>query len=121
MNDLSRKHCVPCRGGMPTLSDLRVDAHLGRPDLVGWKRRGEAIEKTFTFADFKQVMIFVNYVAEEAEKEGHHPDFSVFGYKNVKFSFTTHAVNGLTENDFIMAAKANWISTAYADLDLQNS
>ena len=65
----------------------------------------EKLEKQFEFADFKEAMAFVNKVADIAEQEGHHPDIEIFGYNKVKIELSTHAVGGLSENDFILAAK----------------
>jgi len=72
--------------------------------VSGWQIRGNKLEKTFKFADFVSAMSFLNRVAEVAEAEGHHPDFCVH-YSKVEMTLWTHAAGGLTENDFILAAK----------------
>jgi len=105
MSDLSQKKCVPCHGGVPTLTKEVVDEYLKA--MEGWALEGEAIEKTFSFQDFKEALNFLNKVAAIAEEEGHHPDIGIEDYSNVRISLSTHAVKGLTENDFIMAAKIN--------------
>lgn len=102
--DLRQKHCVPCEGGMPPLTKEQIAKYA--PNVPDWKVSGgdTRITKEFTFKDFKEAMAFVNSVAEIAESEGHHPDIYIF-YNLVRFELTTHAMNGLSENDFILAAK----------------
>ncbi|MEX2260731.1 MAG: 4a-hydroxytetrahydrobiopterin dehydratase [Bryobacteraceae bacterium] len=103
MSDLADKHCVPCRGGVPPLkgSDLKPFADR----LPDWSINGEHhIEKTFQFPDFASALAFVNRVGAIAEAEGHHPDlFLTWGRVGVKTY--THKIDGLTESDFILAAK----------------
>ena len=100
--DWLSKRCVPCEGGVPAIDGARADEMLR--DLDGWVRRGERIEKHLRFRDFRAAMRFVNAMAELAEAEGHHPDFTVH-YSTVDVSLWTHAIGGLSENDFIVAAK----------------
>ncbi|HEY4489919.1 MAG TPA: 4a-hydroxytetrahydrobiopterin dehydratase [Candidatus Paceibacterota bacterium] len=88
---------------MPTLSEEAIANLMG--SVEGWQRKGNEIEKTFTFKNFKEALAFFNKVAEIAEEEGHHPDMGIFGWKNVRLNLTTHAVGGLTDNDFVMASK----------------
>lgn len=104
MNDLTKKHCVPCENGEGKLSINQIKGYL--PVVPGWFLIGEAIKKDFKFKDFKESMDFVNKVAGIAESEGHHPDIYIF-YNKVNLSLSTHAAKGLTENDFILAAKIN--------------
>jgi len=74
--------------------------------VSGWDvRDGKAIAKTFSFADFSEALAFVNHVGEIAESEGHHPDIRLFDYKNVEIVLSTHAIGGLSVNDFIVASK----------------
>lgn len=104
--DLTTKHCIPCSGAIPAL-DREAAQHLLN-QVEGW-HLGEApmrISRRFTFADFVGAMAFVNRVAELAEAEGHHPDIAIH-YNRVDFDIWTHAVQGLTESDFILAAKIN--------------
>ncbi|MCM2264599.1 MAG: 4a-hydroxytetrahydrobiopterin dehydratase [Desulfuromonadales bacterium] len=103
-NDLQEKHCRPCEGGTPPLAEAKVATLLRQLD--GWEREGSCIGKTFQFKNFHQTMAFVNAVAWIAHREGHHPDLSV-GYNRCRVSYTTHAIGGLSENDFICAAKVN--------------
>lgn len=98
---LSRK-CVPCEGDTPPLSGKR-NRELLR-EVGGWEARKGRIHKTYRFADFVGAMEFLNRVAEVAEGEGHHPDFCVH-YNRVEMTIWTHAIGGLSENDFILAAK----------------
>ena len=103
MTNLRERKCVPCRGDTPTLSEEKIDQYL---ELVqGWTRSGQMIEKTFTFRNFREALSFFNKVAEVAEEEDHHPDMGIYQWRRVRLSLTTHAAHGLTENDFVMAAK----------------
>ena len=102
LTDLLTKKCVPCEKGTPKLPAARVKELLAQLD--GWKLQGEKIVKTITLKDFKEAMAFLNRVAEVAEAEQHHPDFAVH-YNKVDFTLSTHDVGGLSENDFIVAAK----------------
>ena len=100
---LAQKHCVPCEGGTPALSSDSIQSLLGQ--IKGWQPRDDkALEKSFKFKDFLGAVDFVNAVTPVAEAEGHHPDLFV-KWGEVRVSLTTHAVGGLTENDFILAAK----------------
>ena len=99
---LTDKKCVPCEGGVPKLTAEETQAMLAQVD--GWEARDEKIHKSRTFFDFAAAMDFVNAMAEVAEAEGHHPDFSVH-FNRVDVTIWTHAIDGLSENDFILAAK----------------
>jgi 4a-hydroxytetrahydrobiopterin dehydratase len=99
------KRCVPCRQGTPKLSQEAVAEALTK--VEGWHQEATTIKKTFTFTHFADSMTFVNKVAKIAEREGHHPDMQIFAYNQVSLLLTTHAVGGLTENDFIMASLIN--------------
>jgi len=100
----SARHCVPCEGGTPALTTAEVEKAL--PSLDGWDvREGSTrLHKHHRFKDFKEAMRFVNAMADLAEAEGHHPDFTVH-YNTVDVVLFTHAVGGLSENDFILAAR----------------
>ena len=103
MSDLASKTCVPCRGGVPALKGdpLRSYSH----QLPQWKVVNEHhITRVFTFPDFKQALDFVNRVGAVAEEQGHHPDL-LLAWGKVEATLWTHKVDGLTESDFIMAAK----------------
>jgi 4a-hydroxytetrahydrobiopterin dehydratase len=101
---LAKKECVPCKGGVPPLkgADLeRLLAQLGH----GWEAVKEHhLEKKFTFADFKEALDFTNKVGAIAEAEGHHPDIHL-AWGKVRVVIWTHKIDGLTESDFVLAAK----------------
>jgi 4a-hydroxytetrahydrobiopterin dehydratase len=100
MSDLSKKKCVPCEGGAVPLSPEEADALLAQLD--GWTREDGRIRKTYGFKNYYETMAFVNAVAYVAHREDHHPDLLV-RYKTCEVSYTTHAIGGLSENDFICA------------------
>lgn len=104
MNDLLAKKCAPCVPGTPPLDEARVHALLAT--APGWQLSGKEIVKTFEFKNFHQTMAFVNAVAWVAHREDHHPDMEV-GFKRCKIRYSTHSIGGLSENDFICAAKIN--------------
>jgi 4a-hydroxytetrahydrobiopterin dehydratase len=108
--ELIKKHCVPCEGGIPAVS--REDAEATVRNLEGWKleQDGKRITRSWTVKNFLAGIDLFNKVAAVAEKENHHPDLHLEGYRNVKITLWTHAVGGLTENDFVLAAKINEIS-----------
>ncbi len=102
--DFASKRCVPCEGGVPAMTPGEVEEALRALD--GWdvRERHTRLHKHHRFEDFKEAMRFVNAMADLAEAEGHHPDFTVH-YDTVDVTLFTHAVGGLSENDFILAAK----------------
>lgn len=100
--ELKNKKCVPCEGGMPKLNTQEIKKYLGQ--VKGWEARGDKLKKLYKFKSFIQAIGFVNQLAVLAEEEGHHPDFSVH-YNEVELTLWTHAIGGLSENDFILAAK----------------
>ena len=109
MTDLKEKKCIPCEaGGVDPLS--REEAERLLTEVEDWKLNEKAtgIYKDFTFKDFVKAMDFVSMVADRAEQEGHHPDIHI-SYNKVHLELSTHAIGGLSENDFIVAAKINQI------------
>lgn len=107
--DLAKKHCVPCEGGTPPFTQTQEDEYIKKIDKWSLLRDGEhKIRKQFKLEDFKKALDFVNKVGEVAEKEQHHPDIYIF-YNKVQIDLFTHAVGGLSENDFIVAAKIDSI------------
>ncbi len=103
VGSLADKRCVPCMGGVPPLRGDRLRQLLTQ--LSGWKAVEEHhLEKTFAFPDFRKALDFVNRVGGEAEEQGHHPDLMV-SWGKVGVSIFTHKIDGLTESDFILAAK----------------
>jgi 4a-hydroxytetrahydrobiopterin dehydratase len=104
-NELTSKHCVPCEGGVPTLPPDQVRRYLA--ELPGWELSidGKRIRREWRVKDFLAGLDFFNRIGQLAEEEGHHPDLHLFGYRNVAIEMSTHAIDGLSENDFILAAK----------------
>jgi len=102
---LTSRKCVPCEGGVPKLTQQEAEAQVNQ--LEGWSicHNGERIRKEWKVRNFMAGMNFFNEVAEVAETEGHHPDLRIWGYRNVEIEIWTHAIGGLSENDFILAAK----------------
>ena len=103
--DLTQQHCKPCEGGVPPLSDEQVRDHLQA--LPAWRLGddGRRIRREWRVKDFLTALDFFGRIAAVAEAEDHHPDLHLTGYRNVAIELSTHAVGGLTENDFILAAK----------------
>ena len=107
MTELANKKCLPCEGG-----DIPFDIseiHKYQKKVDGWnifknKKNVYFLEKNFTFKNFKDSQNFINEVSKISEEEGHHPDIT-FGWGYARISITTHAIEGLSENDFILAAK----------------
>jgi 4a-hydroxytetrahydrobiopterin dehydratase len=102
VNDLATKQCKPCEGAMPPLSQEEITQLMRQLD--GWNYLGKMIRKEFSFKNYYQTMAFVNAVAWISHREDHHPDITV-GYNKCQVEYTTHAIGGLSENDFICAAK----------------
>ena len=100
--DLTQKKCIPCEGGMPPLNEGEIEKLLKHVNR--WNVEDGRLTKQFNFKDFREAMGFVNKIAEVAESEGHHPDIMIH-YSQVNIELWTHAINGLSENDFIIAAK----------------
>src|SRR5215471_14265210 len=103
MSELAAKTCVPCRGGVPPLKGQELDAL--RNQLPSWEVvSGHHIHKVFKFPDFRQALAFVDRVGALAEEQGHHPDI-LLTWGKVEITLWTHKIDGLTESDFILAAK----------------
>ena len=107
MNDLLHKTCLPCEGGVAPLEEEHVTTLLARIDAA-WQLDAakKHIKRTFTFQDYYETTAFIQAVAWIAHREDHHPDIC-FGYREATISYTTHAIDGLSENDFICAAKVD--------------
>ena len=108
MSDLSSKSCIPCRGGVPSLSASEIDRLLKQ--VAGWSisEKGH-LTKTFTFPDFISALAFTNRAGAIAEEQAHHPDLHLTWGK-VGVEIWTHKINGLTESDFVLAAKIDKIA-----------
>ena len=103
MSELASRQCVPCRGGVPPLKGQEITNLLGKLD--GWEVIDQHhLKKSFRFADFREAQEFVNRVGKLAEEQGHHPDIC-FGWGRAEITIWTHKIDGLTESDFILAAK----------------
>ncbi len=104
MPELAQKKCVPCMIGTPPMAE-KISRELLK-QIVNWEliENASKISKEFRFKDFKETMVFVNKVAQLCEQEGHHADFFI-SYRVVRLTIFTHKINGLTESDFVLAAK----------------
>jgi 4a-hydroxytetrahydrobiopterin dehydratase len=108
MTELADKQCVPCKGGVPPLRGKELEKL--QADLPQWTVTNEHhLHREFRFPDFKQALEFVNRVGEVAERQGHHPDI-LLKWGKVEITLWTHKIDGLTESDFIMAAKIEKLS-----------
>ncbi len=110
MMNLTQKVCVACEGGTAPLQGQELHRYLEEVEdwMLGKTEEGiQKIQKKFGFKNFKEALAFVNKIGELAESEGHHPDIHLVSYKNVIIELYTHAMRGLSENDFILAAKIN--------------
>jgi 4a-hydroxytetrahydrobiopterin dehydratase len=103
--DLAQKDCVPCRGGVAPFGEQQIRPLLQQLD--GWRAESNhQLAKTYEFPDFMRGLAFTNRVAELAEEQGHHPDI-LLSWGKVKLVIWTHAIDGLSENDFVLAAKCD--------------
>jgi len=112
--ELTAKKCVPCEGGVPKLTAAEAEAHLAA--TPGWRLTHDAsrIRRDFELPDFRSAIKLFNNVGALAEREGHHPDLHLEGYRKAWIEIHTHAIGGLSENDFILAAKIDAITPAGA-------
>ena len=104
MSDLTAKRCVPCEGGVAPMQADEARKMLGELDDWALDESGKEIARTYKFKNYYETMAFVNALAWIAHREDHHPDLLV-GYNRVQVRFSTHSIGGLSENDFICAAK----------------
>jgi len=107
--DLRRQHCQPCEGDVPALSEDEASRQLEAVPKWQLSGDGKHIWREWTVKDFAAGMGFLRLVGDVAEAEGHHPDLHLTGYRTVTIELWTHAVGGLTENDFILAAKIDQV------------
>jgi 4a-hydroxytetrahydrobiopterin dehydratase len=112
VDQLVKKKCLPCEGGVEPYSPSQAKEQLGQ--LQGWylTHDGQRIRKDWKVKNFMAGMDFFNRCAEVAEADGHHPDLHIEGYRNVSVELWTHAIGGLSENDFILAAKIDELPIA---------
>ena len=107
-SELAAKACVPCRGGVPPLNRIGIELLLAKLG-GGWKAVNDHhLEKEYRFSDFSAALAFTNRVGAIAEEQGHHPDIYL-SWGKVRLEIWTHKIDGLTESDFILAAKADAI------------
>lgn len=107
MSSLASKECVPCKGGVPPLEGEAIERFLG--ELKGWNAiNGHHLEKTYKFPDFAAALAFVNKVGAVAEQQQHHPDI-LLAWGKATITIWTHKIDGLTESDFVLAAKCDLI------------
>lgn len=114
---LTQKKCVPCEVGQPPMTADQISVISGQisPEwIVEGAGAGAKIRREFKFKNFREALAFVNKVGDLAEEEGHHPDLTIYNYKYVKIELTTHFINGLSENDFILASKIELIENLAA-------
>ena len=104
MSDLAGRRCTPCEGGTTPFTDAEAREMLG--SLKGWIIEDNALVKLYPFTNYYQTMAFVNALAWISHREDHHPDL-VVGYNKCRVEYRTHAIEGLSENDFICAAKCD--------------
>ena len=102
---LTSKKCMPCEGGVPALTPEQVSQLIEETPQWFADDSATTIARTFELADFQSAVVFLNTIAKLAEQEGHHPNMHIHNYNKVTVSLTTHAISGLSENDFIVAAK----------------
>lgn len=109
MNNLTSKKCVSCEGGTLPLGPLEIKKYLS--EVKAWKidRDKKSISRDFEFNDFAEAVDFVDEVAHLAEAEGHHPNIFLHDWNEVRLTLATHTIGGLSENDFILAAKIDRI------------
>lgn len=103
--DFAAKRCVPYEGGTPPITAEEVQRALA--DIPGWEFEDGAIRRRFICKNFKEAVAFMNKAATLAEDEGHHPDIHLTGWNKVELVLSTHEIGGLSENDFVLAAKIN--------------
>ena len=104
MESLTKRKCKPCEGGMPPYTEKQARDMLAQ--LKGWQLQDGKLAKVYPFANYHHTMAFVNALAWISHREDHHPDLEV-GYNKCRVTYWTHAVGGLSENDFICAAKCD--------------
>lgn len=107
MTELASRHCAPCEKGTPPLTDEQVAALL--PEVPGWILEDGKLIRDVVTRNFDEALALVNRIGELAESEGHHPDLSLHRWNHVGIALSTHSIGGLSDNDFILAARINTI------------
>lgn len=112
MVDLAKQKCVPCEGGVDPLKREEFEQYIEQ--VKEWHVIDDVqLLREFRFENFKQSLEFVNKVGKIAEKEGHHPDIYLYDWKKVRLSLTTHAIGGLSINDFVLASKIDQLMISH--------
>lgn len=107
-DSLKQGHCVPCEGGTAPLTEAEENNyHDATPEWQIHREGTHKITRDFAFKNFKEAVAFINKIADIAESEGHHPNINLHDYKKVTIELSTHAIGGLSTNDFILAVKIN--------------
>lgn len=102
---MRQKKCLPCEGGVPTIEPEAAESYLATTPKWQLDDDSKSIERKVGCKNFVEAMRLLNQIADLAEEENHHPDLHLTGYRNLRILLTTHAIGGLSENDFIVAAK----------------
>lgn len=103
MTELAERQCIPCRGGVPPLTAQEIEPLIA--ELRDWQViNGHHLQKAYRFKNFRETLDFVNRIGQLAEEQGHHPDIC-FGWGKADVTIWTHKIDGLTESDFVLAAK----------------
>jgi len=109
MSELAERQCVPCRGGVPPMKGEQINEMSSQ--LPDWQVVNEHhLQRAYSFKDFRETLDFVNRIGELAEEQGHHPDIC-FGWGKADITIWTHKIDGLTESDFVLAAKIDKLLT----------
>lgn len=109
MDKLTDKKCVPCEGGVEPMKRSEFEQYLEQ--VKNWEvMEDKELRREFKFKDFKAALSFINRVGEIAESEGHHPDIYLHGWNKVRFDLSTHAIGGLSINDFVLASKIDLLN-----------
>ena len=106
---LRQKKCLPCEGGVPVIEPDQAVIYLKTTPKWNLSDDSKWVSRAVVCTNFVEVMAMVNQIADLAEEDGHHPDLHITGYRNLRIELTTHAIGGLSENDFILAAKIDVI------------
>jgi len=104
-SDLAQRKCIPCTGGTPPLAPDQTREMLRQ--VPGWSIENGQLTRDIKVKNFRTALVVVNRIGELAEQEGHHPNICIHSWNHVKLELYTHSINGLSENDFILAAKIN--------------
>jgi 4a-hydroxytetrahydrobiopterin dehydratase len=110
--ELDRKHCVACESGVPPLTGQQLKDYLQAVPAWGLTEDGKRLRRQWRVRDFMTAIDFFERVGQVAEAEDHHPDLHLVGYRNVTIELSTHAIGGLSENDFILAARIDQLPVA---------